>query len=174
MNQETPKITRPGSVTPIEVQTFLEEDSSERITDDWSKSLLYKKIATGEDLKLPMTEQDMMILSRKPPRDAKIIRSSLEKGMSVLRTLLMELLGTREDMERFESRFKGDSPIYVRALMERCLNLGFVKNMTADILIDVYKRETIMKNLETSKNNVKEKVLKIYRLNKIIREKIQN
>lgn len=115
----------------------------------------------------------MTVMSRKPPREPETIKIVMEKGMIILKILLMELLGTKEDMERFEARFSGCTPAHVRALMERCINLMEVRNLTFDILLDIKKRETILKNLESSKNKVKEKVLKIYSLNKVIREKIQ-
>ena len=169
---ESPKITRPSSATPIEAITFLEENEIEKLTDDWSKSLLYKKIANGDDIKLQMTEQEMLVSSRKPPRDPEMISQIMTKGMDILTILLMELLGTKEDMQRFQERFQGRSPVHVRALMERCMNLMNIRNSTVEILIEVNQRELILKNLESSKNRIKDKILKIYRLNKIIREKI--
>ena len=170
--QRTPELTRPGSVSPLETITFLEETETGLLTDDWAKSLLYQKIALGLDIKLLMTQQEMLVISRKPPRDVQIITQVMEKGLEMLKMLLMELLGTKQDMERFRDRFKGRSPVHVRALMERCLNLLKVRNETAGILEDVDKREMIMKNLENSRNRVKDKVIKAYRLNKIIRDKI--
>lgn len=171
--QKSPRITRPGSISPIEVVTFLQESDQEKLTEDWSKSLLYKKISDGVSIDLLMTEQDMKVLSRKPPREPHAISIIMEKGLSLLKVLLMELLGTKEDMQRFEERFKGGTPHHVRALMERCMNLMKVRNMTSEILKKVYKRENIMKNLKLSKNKVKEKILKVFCLNKEIREKIQ-
>lgn len=173
-NQVTPRITRPGSATPIEVITFLEEKESERLTDDWVKSLLFKRIASGDENKLPMNLQEMIIYSRKPPREPQMIKEVMEKGLNTLRILLMELLGTKEDMERFEKRFAIKSPGHIHALMERCINLMEVRKQTSELLHEIKKREIIMKNLETSKNKVKEKVLKVYSLNKTIREKIKN
>ena len=170
--KQTPEITRPGSVTPLETITFLEENETESLTDDWAKSLLYQKIAMDLDVNLQMTEQEMLVISRKPPRDKQVIAQVMEKGLDMLKGLLMELLGTKEDMERFQERFKGRSCGHVRALMERCLSLMKVRNETVDILIDVNKRENIMKNLENSRNRVKDKVLKVYRLNKVIRDKV--
>lgn len=169
---KSPEITRPGSITKLETTTFLEEKDSENLTEDWAKSLLYQKVALGEEISLALTEQDMMVISRKPPRDPEIIAKVMEKGLGVLKILLMELLGTKEDMQRFEERFKGKSPVHVRALMERCINLMKVRTETLEILVEIHKRELVIKNLETSKNRVKDKVLKVYRLNKVVREKI--
>ena len=171
--QKSPRITRPGSISPIEVITFLQESDQEKLTEDWSKSLLYKKISDGVSIDLSMTEQDMKVISRKPPREPHLISTVMEKGISLLKVLLMELLGTKEDMQRFEERFRGNTPHHVRALMERCMNLMKVRNMTSEILRKVHKRENIMKNLKLSKNKVKEKILKVFCLNKEIREKIQ-
>lgn len=172
--QKSPRITRPGSITPIEATTFLQENDEERLTEDWSKSLLYKKISDGTNVQLSMTEQDLKVLSRKPPRDPQNIKLAMDKGLTLLRILLMELLGTKEDMQRFEERFKGNSPHHVRALMERCLNLMKVRILTLEILTRVHKRECIMKNLKFSKNKIKEKILKVFCLNKEIREKISD
>jgi hypothetical protein len=171
---QSPEITRPGSVAPFEVQTFLQENDIEKLTDDWSVSLLYMKISEGSDLKLLMSEQDMTVVSRKPPRDATGIKTAIEKGIKMLRMLLLELLGTKEDMERFEIRFNINSTMHVRALMEKCLNLYHVRNLTIEVLKDIHKRESIIKNLEKTKNKIKEKVLKVFSMNKDIREKIKN
>ena len=142
------------------------------MTDDWHKSLLYKNLISGTNFKLPMTEQEMTITARKPPREPSSIKVAINKGITILRSLLMEMLGTKEDMERFEVRFSVYSPGHARALMEKCLSLLSVKNMTVDIIMHVIKRENLMRSLEVSNNRVKEKVVKVYNLNKIIREKI--
>lgn len=169
---ESLKITRQGSAAIIDAVTFLQEDDDEYFTDDWGKSLLYKKLTSGEDLILEMTEQDMKILSRKPPRDHELREKVINKGLVIIRVLLMELLGTKEDMDRFEHRFKGNTSRHVQALLDKCLSLLHVRRTTADILLDINKRESILKNLEISTNKIKEKVLKAYSLNKLIREKI--
>lgn len=171
--QKSPRITRPGSVSPVEVITFLQESDNEKLTEDWSKSLLYQKISNSDSIELQMTEQEMKVLSRKPPRDPEEIIKAMNKGLNMLRVLLMELLGTKEDMERFEERFKGTSRYHVRALMERCLNLVKVRNSTAMILQKIYKRENILKNLKNTKNKIKDKVLKVFELNQEIRKDIE-
>ena len=171
--QKSPRITRPGSVSPVEVITFLQESDNEKLTEDWSKSLLYQKISNSDSIELTMTEQEMKVLSRKPPRDPDEIIKAMNKGLNILRVLLMELLGTKEDMERFEERFKGTSRYHVRALMERCLNLVKVRNSTVMILQKIYKRENILKNLKNTKNKIKDKVLKVFELNQDIRKDIE-
>jgi hypothetical protein len=171
---KSPKITRPGSVSPVEVVTFLQESENEKLTEDWSKSLLYQKISNLDGIELAMTEQEMKVLSRKPPRDPEEIVKAMNKGLNLLRILLMELLGTKEDMQRFEERFRGNTRYHVRALMERCLNLMKVRNTTADILQKVHKREMILKNLRVTKNKIKDKVLKVFEMNKEIRADIEN
>lgn len=171
--QKTPRITRPGSTSPVEVITFLQESETEKLTEDWSNSLLYQKISNSDSIDLTMTEQEMKILSRKPPRDPDEIIKAMSKGLNLLRVLLMELLGTKEDMQRFEERFKGTSRYHVRALMERCLNLVKVRNSTAAILQKIHKREIILKNLKNTKNKIKDKVLKVFGLNQEIRKDIE-
>lgn len=168
----SPKITRCGSESPIEVVTFLEECDNEALTDDWSKSLLYQKVKSAESTELGLTESEMKALSRKPPREKENIERVMQKGLSVLRCLLLELLGTKEDMLRFEEKFKGSTNAYVRALMERCLSLMKVRNLTLEVLQSIEKREKILKNLKVSQNKVKEKVLKVFYLSKEIREKV--
>ena len=168
----SPKITRCGSESPIEVITFLEECENEALTDDWSKSLLYQKVKSSESTELAFTESEMKAMSRKPPREKENIERIMHKGLSVLRCLLLELLGTKEDMLRFEEKFNGSTNVYVRALMERCLSLLQVRNLTLEILELIEKREKIMKNLKVSKNKVKEKVLRVFYLNQDIRGKL--
>ena len=119
-----------------------------------------------------MTEQEMTILARKPPREVNAMQIVLEKGLDTLKNLLMEMLGTKEDMERFQDRYMKQTPAHVRALMEKCLNLIAVRKKTEEIIEVAVKRENLMKSLEISNNRVKEKVLHVYRLNKIVREKI--
>ena len=143
------------------------------MTDDWHQSLLYKHLKTKQVTALPLSNQEITILSKKPPRESKAIEHALEKGIETLRILLLEMLGTKEDMERFEERYKVFSPGHVKALMAKCLNLIHVKKKTEEVLADVIERENIMKSLEISSNRVKEKVVKVYRLNKMIREKIE-
>lgn len=159
-------------MSPIEAVTFLEEDNNENMTEDWHKSLLYSNIKTGVESKFPFTYQEMTVLSHKPPRDQKGISVIIEKGLMMLQLMLIEMLGTREDMERFEERYKVLSPGHVRALMKKCLSLFNVRKITEEILRLIVEREDVMKSLESSVNNVKEKVLKVYKLNKNIREKI--
>ena len=142
------------------------------MTEDWYKSLLYKNLRSGNSLKLPMTEQGITIAVRKPPREPSSIKTTINKGICILRSLLMEMLGTKEDMERFEQRFSNHSSGHAKALMEECLSLLNVRKMTADIIMHVIKRENIMKSLEISNNRLKEKVVNVYHFNKIIREKI--
>ena len=164
-------MTRASSSTPLEVTTFL-EDVSQTMTEDWFKSLLYKNIRSQTQTKLPLTEQEITIIARKPPRESKLIQSAIEKGIFIIKSLLMEMLGTKEDMNRFIERYMILSPAHVRAIMEKCLDLISVKKITSEILSDIIVRDKIIKNLETSNNRIKEKVLKVYRLNKSIREKI--
>lgn len=133
---------------------------------------MYQKLKSGESLELTLTESEMKSLSRKPPRDKEVIERVMSKGLSVLRCLLMELLGTKEDMARFEEKFKNLSNVYVRALMDRCLSLVNVRNLTLEILRNIEKREKILKNLKVSQNRVKEKVIKVFCLGKEIRDKV--
>lgn len=142
------------------------------MTEDWHKSLLYTHLKNNYSLELPMTTKELNWNAKKPPRDEKVLKSTVRKGIEILNQLLMEMLGTKEDVQRFEERFCVESPRHVRALMEKCLGLLSIKNKTEEILKSIIVREKIMKNLEISYNNVKEKVLQVYRLNKVIREKI--
>jgi hypothetical protein len=173
-NNSIQEVTRPGSVTPEEAVTFLKETvASEDMTDDWYKSLLYLNIKNEKSGVLPLTAQEITVLAKKPPRENQSIMQALSKGLDCLRTLLLELLGTKEDMERFEERFRVISPGHVRALMEKCLSLFHVREKTGEILKSVIERENLMKSLAVSNNRVKQKVVSVYRLNKIIREKIE-
>lgn len=142
------------------------------MTDDWYKSLLYKNVSSKNPGELKMTQQEITVMIRKPPRETSMIKNAIEKGIEILKQLLLELLGTKEDMDRFQERYLVYSPGHVRALMEKCLGLLLVRKETAEIIEYVIQRENLMKSLEVSNNRVKEKVVKVYQLNKIVREKI--
>lgn len=142
------------------------------MTEDWHKSLLYTNLKRGVSIELSMTVKELNWLAKKPPRDEEALKLIILKGIHILNQLLKEMLGTKEDIQRFEERYKVLSAGHVRALMEKCLGLIEIKKKTEDILKDIILRESIMKNLEISYNNVKEKVLQVYKLNKMIRIKI--
>jgi len=142
------------------------------MTEDWHKSLLYTNLKRGISVELPMTVKELNWFAKKPPRDEEAIKLALMKGIRILNQLLKEMLGTKEDIQRFEERYDVLSPGHVRALMEKCLGLIEIKKKTEAILKDIIFREGFMKNLEISYNNVKEKVLQVYKLNKTIRTKI--
>jgi hypothetical protein len=144
------------------------------MTEDWHKSLLYVHIKKGVKLDLPLSYKEMVVNSKKPPREEEAIKIIITKGIDILNTLLMEMLGTKEDLDRFEKRYKVISPGHAKALMERCLGLVNIRQKTEEILRDVIQRENILKNLQTSFNNVKAKVVQVYRLNKTLREKIND
>jgi hypothetical protein len=142
------------------------------MTEDWHKSLLYKNLKLAIPRTLPLTEQEMKVFARKPPKDLKSIQLILEKGIEVLKILLMEMLGTKEDMKRFHERFMTVSSSHLRALMEKCLSLVAVNKLTTSILIDIISRNNLIKSLKISNTQVKQKVVKVYKLNQIIRQKI--
>jgi predicted nucleic acid-binding OB-fold protein len=161
-------------LSPEETVTFLEDDAEIHMTEDWHKSLLYTNLKKGIQVTLPMSLKEIVVNSKKPPREENSLKAVIEKGIQILVSLLMEMLGTKEDLDRFEERYKVLSPGHAKALMERCLGLISIKKKTEEILKEVILRESIMKNLQVSYHNVKAKVLQVYKLNKSLREKITN
>jgi hypothetical protein len=85
---------------------------------------------------------------------------------------MLEMLGTKEDVHRFENRYLVSSPRHAKALISKCIGLYNIRKVTDEILKLIIERENIMKSLEKSNNCIKEKVVRVYELNKIIREKI--
>lgn len=169
------EISRASSFSPLETITFLEDVSSEsNMTEDWHKSLLYAHAKKGIKLDLPMSYKEILVNSKKPPREDESIKVIIFKGFKMLNTLLMEMLGTKEDLDRFDKRYNFISPGHAKALMERCLDLINIRQKTLEILQDVLQRESILKNLKYSLNNVKAKVVQVYKINKVLREKISD
>lgn len=113
-------------------------------------------------------EDELECLIRGLPTDEDQLEAIFEKGNKTLNELLIEMLGTKEDVERFSERFSSKKRGQIRELLAKCLDLWKVRNETEVILRLIHKREALVKD----HCNTREEVLKIYKLGKEIREKL--
>jgi len=165
----SPKEEVPRSTTPIEVQTLLHENPEESLTEDWHLSLLNFLIREKKDPEVDMLyEDELECLIRGLPTDEHQLEAIFEKGNKTLNELLIEMLGTKEDVERFTERFSSKKRGQIRELLAKCLDLWKVRKETEVILRLIHKREALVKD----RCNTREEVLKIYKLGKEIREKL--
>ena len=70
-----------------------------------------------------------------------------EKALKTLEVLLVELLGTKEDVMRFASRYSACNPSVVKSLLSKCLDMFVVRAITLDLLRLILKRESMIRKL---------------------------
>ncbi|CAG9331369.1 unnamed protein product [Blepharisma stoltei] len=94
--------------------------------------------------------------------------------MYTLELLLIEMLGTNEDIIKFKAKYSLAAPAYVKSLLGKCLDLYGVRKKTIGILKRVHLREKMIKHIsKAQKEERKEIAIKICKANKILKEKIQ-
>lgn len=95
--------------------------------------------------------------------------------MTTLEKLLIELLGTQEDVKNFKQRFNSITPSSIQILLSKCLEIFQVRNMTIEILKEIHNRETLIRRLKLLRpEDLKPKVIEIIKLSKILRKKIHD
>ena len=148
------------------------KEHSERITEDWERSLLHYNIRNNvRQCVMPrMSEDELRVLLKKLPRGPDDLVLVKEKCMDTLKSLLMELLGTHQDVLKFENAYKSPQPSAIRTLINNCLNLLQLRGETEVILKCVIEREEIIKNISGAE---KKEVIQAYKLSKEIRNSIR-
>ena len=86
--------------------------------------------------------------------------------LSTVESLLMELLGTRQDFARFQKEYQSNLPSTIKSLINNCLNLYQLRKETGDIILAIMKREKLIKNIDLLDKN---EIIKVYQLSKDIR-----
>ena len=171
------KIRNPSKLSSLKPSTpeFVEtlKNKAERLTDDWSKSLLHynikHQITLDESKKF--SEENLKIILKKLPSDEIELSKIHQKCLDTLEGLLMELLGTSQDFLKFKNAYNVVLPSVIKTLINNCLNLYEIKKATANILLSVIERESRIRDLACAS---KEDIIAIHELSKFIRQKIEN
>ena len=167
---KTPILSNVGSPKLDPFETYKQHPV--RITEDWERSLLHYNIRNNvmQSVMPRMSEEELRRLLKKLPSGSDDLVLTKEKCMDTLKSLLMELLGTKQDVLKFESAYKSPQPSTIRTLINNCLNLIQLRGETEKILKRVIDRELIIENLVGAE---KKEIIRAYKLSKEIRSSIQ-
>ncbi|CAG9331123.1 unnamed protein product [Blepharisma stoltei] len=171
----SPEVLAITESSPLEVESFL-DNTDIKLTDDWKKSLLNFQLSNNT---VPnderMSEDEIKLILNNIPGDLDECALLHFKGLRTLELLLIELLGTKKDVEQFQAMFNPPNCITARKLLIKLLELYDARNLTATLLKEVHYRENLIKNISESTdiNERKRKILRIYKINQKTREKIK-
>mmetsp|Transcript_29115 Transcript_29115/g.52085 ORF Transcript_29115/g.52085 Transcript_29115/m.52085 type:complete len:355 (-) Transcript_29115:1581-2645(-) len=168
-----------ASLTETQVQSLLNE-SDEGLTEDWNNSLLNFNLRKGvekfnhaNDFGI-LTAEEMSRISGAAPRDSNGLKELYKKCLKTLEALLVEMLGTKEDVTRFRDRYQKPTVRNTMALLSKCLELVGIRHKTIELLKIIHKREDLIKSLPSASNRSKELLMEIYRLSSVINQKIKD
>ena len=171
----TPKsVVHTEAITPEHFETLHSE--ADTLTEDWKRSLLNFNLRRTPQFICPegLNESELLEANARLPRRRSDLAGLQQKAMNSLELLLVELLGTKKDVDRFRQRFADISPSTVKALISKCLDMFAVRTLTSKLLLLVNQRERLLKQLKYCEAvELKKRVLEIYDLNKIVRAQIE-
>lgn len=91
---------------------------------------------------LCLSEEELKRLyNRIPHNDIPVLNLLNMNAMNTLELLLVELLGTNEDISKFKTKYNIMIPVYVKSLIGKCLDLYTVRNKTSKLLQKIHRRE---------------------------------
>jgi hypothetical protein len=167
------------SLSDSQVQTLLNE-ADESLTDDWNNSLLnfnlkkgLEKFNSDNDLTF-LSVEEMSRISGAPPRDSQARKDLYKKCLRTLEELLVEMLGTKEDVLRFRDRYSKPTARSTMAILSKCLELVGLRHKTLELLKEIHKREDLIKTLPSAGKKSKEVLMEIYRLSRLINQKVKS
>lgn len=165
------------SLTEAQVQTLLSE-TEDGLTEDWNNSLLNYNIRNGiekfnaDNKPDVLTVEEMSRISGAAPRDSNGLKVLYKKCLKTLEVLLIEMLGTKEDIMRFRDRYLKPTARSTMALLSKCLELIGIRHKTIELLKVIHKREDLIKSLPSASLRTKAVLMEIYRLTNSINGKI--
>ena len=83
----------------------------------------------------------------------------------------MELLGTKQDVERFKSFYNKPIPSVMKNIIVKCLDLYNLRKNIIEILKKIREREDMIKILTSGD---KKAIIAIHKISKLIRKKIKD
>ena len=156
-----------------DIEHFKTFKNSEILSDDWYDSLLYYKIYTNSYNNKDYCHE-IIKLKEYEIRKNDELTNGLNKGFEIIECILLDLLGTFEDLNTFKSIFSEVSINSFEGLCKKCENMMIVREKTEKILKIIIQREKILKSLKEYKGYVKNCITSLCKLNKILRNSIQD
>ena len=119
-----------------------------------------------------MTEEEMVTCSF-AQEDLPLKYS---KALSTLEQLLVEMLGTREDAERFHEKYSKCSMRSVKHLVTKCQELLVLRTALCGLLVGVRRRERLVRTLlrEENLDVLKTEILGLFRQGKGMQKEIED
>jgi hypothetical protein len=158
--------------TPDIVESL--KENRVNLTEDWSKSQLHFNLKHNKgkiDIKPGLSKEEIEKILTSTPSDKQDLEQILEKLFFTVEKLLIELLGTQDDLDKFHEVYEGSTPSIIRALSVKCLDLYKFREKTLEILNKIVNREKVVISLKKGSEN-KRSVIKLHKLSKKIRELI--
>lgn len=144
------------------------------LTEDWAKSELHYNLKHNKgqlNVKPGLTQSEVeSVLSNTPSSKAEL-EELLQKLFMTIERLLIELLGTQDDLDKFKEVYAGSSPSIIRALCVKCVDLYRFRTKTLEILTQINYREKALRTLSRPKEE-KKAVIEVHKCSKKIRELI--
>jgi len=156
----------------------LKTQPDESLTEDWGKSILYQRVKEGK-LKFNeekegkyLTEEEMVTCSF----GQEDLPLKYSKALSTLEQLLVEMLGTREDAERFHEKYSKCSMRSVKHLVTKCQELLVLRTALCGLLVGVRRRERLFRTLlrEENLDVLKTEILGLFRQGKGMQKEIED
>lgn len=144
-----------------EVITF---KSSENIPEDWSKSLLYWKVRQGI-YNNTLSPEDIQKFSNCIPRTQEGLVKGIDKGLAIIESYLLEMLGTKEDMNNFKMNLSKPCLQVYESLYDKCLNFAKMRKKAVRILKLVQVREELFEKIRVQEVGRKEIIARICLIN---------
>jgi hypothetical protein len=156
----------------------LRTQPDEYLTEDWVKSILYQRVKAGqikfneENEGKCLTEEEILTCSY----SHEDLPLNYQKAISTLEQLLVEMLGTREDADRFREKYSKCSMRSVKQLITKCQELLLLRTALCGLLVGVRHRERMFRNilLEKGLEVVKKEIVGLFRQGKGLQREIED
>lgn len=148
--------------------------NSDNLTEDWSKSLLNYNIKYNNselDIFPGLTIPELNSIIKQMPSEITDLSIILEKLNFTVEKLLVELLGTQDDLEKFREVYNEPIPSIIKAFTVKCLDLYNFREKTIEIIKEIMSREKILRKIVPGD---KKTVIEVHKLSKKIRELINS
>lgn len=135
---------QPGQATTYE--------NSECLSEDWKCSKLYQKVCK-ENTKIGKINEKILAMKKEEPRTEESLKKGIRNGLEIMQFMMLQMLGTRGDIENFRDIYKAISLDCYEKLCRKCETLCRAMEKTTEILKIIRMREKALNVLVKTNGN---------------------
>ena len=148
-----------------DVITFKSDDI---VPEDWKKSLICWKVKKGV-YRCTTYAEDIQKSLNSMPRTQEGLEKGIQKGLKIIENFLLEMLGTKEDMQVFSTSLSVISLAAYESLYNKCLSLSLMRIKAIKILKLIQTRESLLLLLSQQKPPSIDLASQICKINQILK-----